>query len=102
MGRKGRKDHRENKIYTYLEFLEKTKTCTIKCLLEIGNRICFTDFAVRFYNNKQHPQFYRQRDKVEKAIRRAYHQNAFNHRQQAEEIMAKHDPLAFEDYVPIA
>lgn len=84
MSHKNKRKYRSNNDQ---EFIKKTKTCTIECLLEIGKNICPTDFAVRFYYNKNHPKFYKQRPRLEKAIRRAYTQNAFNHKQQAEEIM---------------
>ena len=52
-----------------------------KVLLEIGGYVSKTDFAVRFYNNKKHPQFYKNRELLEKSIRRSYGMGAFNHRE---------------------
>jgi len=47
-----------------------------------GERVCSTDFAVRFFNKKEHPKFYRNREALERAVRRAWASGAFDHRSQ--------------------
>ena len=69
------------------EFVSLTRTLPVYKLLYIGKRICNTDYAIRFYNNKKHKKFYHNRPAVEKAIRRAYAMGAFNHRERIKEIL---------------
>jgi len=75
-----------------LDFNESTKVCNIKCLLEIGKTICPDDFAVRFYNNSEHPKYYHNRNQLEQAIRRIYAEYPQKQRDIAESIMEKHEP----------
>lgn len=42
----------------------------VNTLHQIAKRSGSTDYAVRFFNNKQHPKFYRNRETLSKAIRR--------------------------------
>jgi hypothetical protein len=44
----------------------------MKDLLFLGKRFCLTDFAVRFYSNKQHPKFFKNREALVHAVRRAF------------------------------
>lgn len=82
------KNDREDFIKSYgMDFISLVPTLNIELLLKIGKRICSTDYAVRFYYNKNHPKFYKQKDLLIKAIRRAYSMGAFNHREQAHEIV---------------
>lgn len=50
-------------------------------LLEIGERVCRSDYVVKFYYNKNHPSFYKNRDFLEHAIKRSFAFGAFNHRE---------------------
>lgn len=59
----------------------------VKTLLRIGKRVCSTDYAVRFYNNKNHPQFYHNKEHLQQAIRRAWAVGAFEHREQILDIL---------------
>jgi len=59
----------------------------VKTLLRIGKRVCSTDFAVRFYRNKRHPSFHLNKEALRHAIRRAWAQGAFNHREQILDIL---------------
>ena len=58
-----------------------------KVLIAIGRRVCSTDYAVRYFKNKGHPKFYKNRNALEKSIRRAYARGAFQHRAQIVEIL---------------
>lgn len=49
-------------------------------LIKIGKIVCSSDFAVQYYYNNKHSSFYKDREKLEKAIRRAHVIGAFNHR----------------------
>lgn len=44
-------------------------------LLELGKRGASTDFAVRFFNDKHHRQFYHHRPTLLRAVRRAMEVN---------------------------
>ena len=70
---------KEFEEFTGMTFPEFTKTATDEVLLAIGNRVCPTDYAVKNYNGKNHPQFYKKRDKLEKAVRRTWGCAAFSH-----------------------
>jgi len=59
----------------------------VKTLLRIGKRVCHSDYAVRFYNNKQHPQFYHNQEALKCSIRRAWGVGAFNHKEQIPDIL---------------
>jgi len=74
------------------EFNALVSTLPDHVLLEIGKRTCSTDFAVRFYNDKNHKKFYKNRSELERAIRRMYTIGAFNHREIAVQIIQKHLP----------
>lgn len=67
--------------YCQLNHIELISRLSDKTLIEIGKYVCGTDFVVRFYNNKQHPNFYKNRKLLEKAIRRSYAVGAFNHKE---------------------
>lgn len=79
------------------EFREKTgddfndfsKKVPVAVLLAIGRRIASTDYAVRFYDNKQHPKFHTNREALEKAVRRAWSLGAFEHRGQVIELVQR-------------
>lgn len=72
------------------EFVDLTKTVPVSVLLEIGKRIVPTDFAIRFYRNKNHPKFYNNRFALEKSVRRAFEIGAFDHRRQAMDILERY------------
>lgn len=76
------KDVEEKRAYCCANHVELISKLDDKTLLELGRLVCGGDFAVRFYNNKKHPGFYKNRELLEKSIRRAYAVNAFNHREQ--------------------
>ena len=59
----------------------------VKTLLKIGKRVCSTDYAVRFYYNKQHPKFHLNKEALKHAIRRAWAVGAFNHQEQIIDIL---------------
>lgn len=61
----------------------------MKILLKIGRATCSTDFAVRYYYNPRHKKFYKQKDKLKKAIRRIWAIGAFNHRKRIIDILEK-------------
>ena len=73
-------DSLEKRRYCHLNHIELIGRLSDKALLEIGKYVCATDFVVRFYNNKKHVSFYKNRALLEKAIRRSYGIGAFNHR----------------------
>lgn len=54
------------------EFPKLMELLTDKELLEIGRKVCSTDFAVRFYHKKYHPKFYKNRSALLHAVRRAF------------------------------
>ena len=59
----------------------------VRTLLKIGKRVCSTDYAVRFYYNKQHPKFHLNKEALKHAIRRAWAVGAFNHQEQVIDIL---------------
>ena len=62
----------------HTEYISKLSDET---LIEIGKLVCGTDYAVRFYKNKSHLKFYKNRGLLEKAIRRSFAMGAFDHRE---------------------
>ena len=71
----------DKRKYCQINYLELINKLSEKVLLEVGKYVCSTDYAVRFYKNKEHPKFYKNRASLEKAIRRSYGMGAFNHRE---------------------
>ena len=61
--------------------LEKINTLPIKTLMPVAKLVCGTDYAVRFYYNKNHPKFYRNKEAFRHALRRCFTIGAFEHRQ---------------------
>ena len=59
----------------------------VRTLLKIGKRVCSTDYAVRFYYNKQHPKFHLNKKALQHAVRRAWAVGAFNHKKQILDIL---------------
>jgi hypothetical protein len=59
----------------------------VKTLLRIGKRVCSTDYAVRFYNNKQHPKFHLNKKALRHAIRREWVQGAFKYQERILDIL---------------
>ncbi len=55
-----------------MDFVELTKRLPDKTLLELGELIGSTDYAVRFFNNEGHPKFYHNRETLEKAVRKEW------------------------------
>jgi hypothetical protein len=77
------------------------KRASSKSLLEIGRDVAGTDYAVRFYNNENHPKFYKNDDAVRKAINRAFAMGAFNHREQiSEHFYSETDYLEYASLQP--
>lgn len=56
-------------------------TFPISKLMPAAKLVCSTDYAVRFYNNKNHPKFYRNQEAFRHALRRCVAFNAFNHKE---------------------
>ena len=59
----------------------------VTTLLRIGKCVRSTDYAVRSYNNKQHPQFYHNQEALKCSIRRAWGVGAFRHKEQILDIL---------------
>ena len=78
------------------EFLKLTEKMKISTLLAIGKRIASTDYAVRFYYKKNHPKFHLKREQLEKSVRRAFGIGAFNHKEQAIDILERLEPELME------
>ena len=76
------KDIEEKRVYCGANHMELISNLDDKTLVELGKLVCRGDFAVRFYSNKKHRGFYKNRELLEKSVRRAYAVNAFNHREQ--------------------
>lgn len=56
-------------------------------LLELGEKICSTDYAVKFYNNEHHPQFFGNREALVHAIRRSYAMGSRSTKEKIEEFL---------------
>lgn len=56
-------------------------------LVKIGTLIAGSDYAVQGFRNKKQPGFYKNRELMLSAIRKAYAVGAFNHREQAMKIL---------------
>ena len=56
-------------------------TFPISKLMPAAKLVCSTDYAVSFYNNKRHPQFYHNQEAFRHALRRCVAFNAFNHKE---------------------
>lgn len=76
------KDIEEKRAYCGVNHVELISKLYDKTLLKLGRLVCRGDFVVRFYNNKKHQGFYKNRELLEKSVRRAYTVNAFSHREQ--------------------
>lgn len=61
--------------------LNAINTRPIEELMPVARIVCNTDYAVCFYNNKNHPQFYKNSEKVRKSLRRCVEIGAFDHRE---------------------
>ncbi|MDQ0160665.1 hypothetical protein [Alkalibacillus salilacus] len=72
---------------SYIDFPDLVKGLSDETLLKIGKATGSTDFGVRFYYKKQHPKFYKNRFALEKAIKRMWANNAFNHRERTARIL---------------
>lgn len=83
--------HNSLKNYNVPPFEELTKTLSDEILLEIGKALGSSDFTVRWYNNKDHPGFYKNRANLETAIRRIWCIGAFNHRDRIIQILKDHE-----------
>ena len=77
-------------------FIEATKKMKTKTLLAIGERIAPTDHVVAYYNHYNHNN---KRMVLEKAIRRAYGIGAFDHVEQAREILESLEPELIEEVI---
>ena len=75
------------------EVIAFIKTAPIYELLEIGKRLCPTNFAVKYYYNKKHPEFYKNRVLLEKAIRKVWANDGFKHREFIESSIKLHYAL---------
>ena len=77
MGRKGRKWKETVPMQVVIDAIN---TKPIKELLPAAKVVCGSDYAVRFYNNKNHPGFYKNEEAFRKALRRCVAIGAFDHR----------------------
>ena len=62
------------------QVVEAINTYPISKLMPVAKLVCSSDYAVCFYNNKNHPKFYRNEEAFRKALRRCLHMGAFEHR----------------------
>jgi hypothetical protein len=72
----------EFKEYTGVTFEEFIKSATDEVLLAIGNRVCSEEWAVKNYNFKNHPQFYKNRKRLLSALRLQWDGGSFSRRRQ--------------------
>lgn len=66
----------------------------VKWLLKAGRASSSSDYAVKYYYNKKHPKFYKQKRELLRSVRRAWHENAFNHRERIEAAILDHNEHA--------
>jgi hypothetical protein len=66
----------------YGDMIQLIESLPVYVLLKLGRRVASSDYAVRFYRNRQHPKFHLNRPKLRKALRRAWGEGAFEHREQ--------------------
>ena len=76
---------------------KRIQDAPIEDLLYVGRLVCSTDYAIRFFKNKNHPKFYKNEEAVRHAIRRAYSQGAFDHAKQIGDALF--DESSFEEYL---
>lgn len=72
-----------------ISFEKAVEVAPIECLLKIGKAIASTDYAVRYFHNKNHPKFYLNKRELLRSVRKSYSTGAFEHRKQAEEIIKR-------------
>lgn len=72
---------------TRIDYIKYFATLSSKELLHIGKQLAATDYAVRFYNNKKHPKFYKNDSELLRTIRRTYTVGAFDHKERIEKMV---------------
>ena len=60
----------------------RINTAPIESVWKIGKLVASSDYFISYYKNRKHPQYYKNEDGVRYAVRRAFAQGAFNHREQ--------------------
>jgi|GEM_PF-6714630 len=58
-------------------------------LQKIGEAVCSTDYAVRFFNNPNHKKFYHERRELLRSLRRAWQTGAFDHKERILKILKR-------------
>lgn len=57
-----------------VSFVDLTKKIPLSILLGLGEILSSTDFSVRYFNNPNHPKFFRRRRELERDVRRGWNQ----------------------------
>lgn len=92
MGKKQGKYKLQN-VVPMENVLKSICNAPVTVLLKIGHVVAPTDYAVKFYYNKQHSMFYKNKEKLRKVIIRAFAMGAFNHREQTILMLYQADRL---------
>lgn len=91
MGKHGRK-YKGSVPFPVL--MNSINTFPVSRLLPIARVVCGTDYAVRYYYNKNHPKFYKNEEAFRHALRRCVATNAFDHCQQIIDYLNLEDKIS--------
>ena len=70
--------------------IDLINNASVSVLLKVGKRIGCTDSAVKYYHNKKHSKFYKNKEALRHAIRREASLNAFDRRNVIKEMLMEH------------
>ena len=88
------KSHSKYKLKNIISFEEvfnKLDIISNDILFEIGESIASTDYAVYYFNNKKHPQYYKNVDGLKHAVRKSLSIGAFNNREKTIDLLYRND-----------
>lgn len=66
-------------------------------LLEIGRAVAAKEYAVRFYNDKEQPIFYKNEERLRYTVEKAIFLSSFNHWEEVIDILYKNNALELDE-----
>jgi hypothetical protein len=77
--------------------ISTVNSTTGNILLEIGRSVAPGEYAVRFYNDREKPQFYMNEERLLYTVHKAICISSFNHWEQVIDILYKNNALELDE-----
>ncbi|MCT8976743.1 hypothetical protein N4T77_09040 [Clostridium sp. CX1] len=77
--------------------IDTVNSSTNNVLLEIGRAVAPGEYAVRFYNDREQPRFYKNEERLRYTVQKAILISSFNHWREVIDILCKNNELELDE-----